>query len=83
MLMSLALNAVIVGIGFYLFRARGWLFDAASFFLITSAIFAMIFAFAEASANKRKEAERNREINALIERAKAAEAGLAAERSRD
>ena len=83
MLMSLALNAVIVGIGFYLFRARGWLFDAASFFLITSAIFAMIFAFAEASANKRKEAERNREINALIERAKTAEAGLAAERSRD
>ena len=83
MLMSLALNAVIVGIGFYLFRARGWLFDAASFFLITSAIFAMIFAFAEASANKRKEAERNREINALIDRAKTAEAGLAAERSRE
>lgn len=82
MLISLALNAVIVGIGFYLFRSRGWLFDAASFFLITSAIFAMIFAFTEASANKRKEAERNREIQALIERARVAEAGLAAEQGR-
>ena len=81
MLLSLALNAVIVGIGFYLFRAQGWLFDAASFFLITSAVFAMIFAFAEASATKRKEAERNREINALIERARVAEADLASERS--
>ncbi len=77
MLLSLALNAVIVGIGVYLFRARGWLFDAASFFLITSAVFAMIFAFAEASATKRKEAERNREIEALIARAQAAEADLA------
>lgn len=80
MLLSLALNAVIVGVGFYLFRAHGWLFDAASFFLVTSAVFAMIFTFAEASATKRKEAERNREIAALIERARAAEADLAAER---
>lgn len=73
MLVSLALNAVIVALGFYLFRSRGWLFDAASFFLVTSAVFAMIFAFVQASAARKKEAERQRDIEALIARAQAAE----------
>lgn len=69
LLASLGINAGVVGVGHYLFHAHGLLFDAASFFLVTSAVFGMIFAFAQASAAKQKQAEQKKEIDDLIARA--------------
>ncbi len=76
LLASLGINAAVVGLGFYLFREHGLLFDAASFFLVTSAVFGMIFAFAQASIAKRKQQLREQEWLALIQRAERAEAAL-------
>ena len=66
---SLGINAAVIGVGHYLFSAHGLLFDAASFFLVTSAVFGMIFAFAQASAAKQKQAQQKKEIDDLIARA--------------
>lgn len=69
LLASLGINAAVVGTGHYLFSAHGLLFDAASFFLVTSAVFGMIFTFAQASAAKQKQAQQKKEIDDLIARA--------------
>lgn len=76
LLASLAINAVAVSAGFYLFRELGLLFDAASFFLVTSAVFGMIFTFAQASAVRQKQQQRERELAELEQRALRAEQAL-------
>jgi CHASE2 domain-containing sensor protein len=75
---SFGINAVAVGAGFYLFYAHGLLFDAASFFLVTSLVFGMIFTFVQASAAKAKEDHWNRQWEELQQRAERAEAALQA-----
>jgi hypothetical protein len=52
------------------------LFDAASFFLVTSAVFGMIFTFVKASAARVKKDLEEKEWKALNERAEQAEAAL-------
>lgn len=75
---SFGINAVAVGTGFYLFYAHGLLFDAASFFLVTSLVFGMLFTFVQASALKAKEDLWNRQWDELQQRAERAEAALQA-----
>jgi CHASE2 domain-containing sensor protein len=77
-LASLGINAVAVSTGFYLFRAHGLMFDAASFFLVTSAVFGMLFTFVQASAARAREAQRERQWQEMVERVGKAEAALAA-----
>lgn len=79
LLASLGINAAVVSVGFYLFRQHGLLFDAASFFLVTSAVFGMIFAFSQASLSRRKQAEREQQWTELHTRLQQAEAALAAQ----
>lgn len=76
LLASLGINAVAVSAGFYLFREYGVLFDAASFFLVTSAVFGMIFTFAQASAVRQKQEQREREWAEMQDRALRAEQAL-------
>ena len=76
LLASIAINAVAVSVGFYLFREYGLLFDAASFVLVTSAVFGMIFTFAQASAVRQKQEQRDREWADLEQRALRAEQAL-------
>jgi hypothetical protein len=73
---SVGINALALSAGFYLFREHGLLFDAASFFLVTSAVFGMIFAFVKASAAKAKKALEKKEWDELLQRAQQAEAAL-------
>ena len=73
---SFGINAVAVGTGFYLFYAHGLLFDAASFFLVTSLVFGMLFTFVQASALKAKEDLWHRQWDELQQRAERAEAAL-------
>ena len=77
LLASVGINAAVVGVGFYLFETHGLLFDAASFFLVTSAVFGMIFAFAKASSARRKRALREQEWVDLQQRLERAEAAVA------
>lgn len=76
MLASLGINAAAVSLGFYLFNTHGLLFDAAAFFLITSAVFGMIFAFAQATIARQKQALQQQQWHALQERLAQAEAAL-------
>ena len=73
---SLGINAIAVSAGFYLFQTHGLLFDAASFFLATSAVFGMIFAFVKASAARAKKATEQKQWEDLVARAERAEAAL-------
>lgn len=73
---SFGINAIAVGTGFYLFYAHGLLFDAASFFLVTSLVFGMIFTFVQASAAKAREDLWNQQWEELQQRAQRAEAAL-------
>ena len=77
LLASLGINAAVVSVGFYLFRQHGLLFDAASFFLVTSAVFGMIFAFAQASASRQKQAQKEQAWIDLQQRLAQAEAEIA------
>ncbi len=76
-LASLGINALAVSLGFHLFRAHGLLFDAASLFLVTSAVFGMLFTFVQASAAKARQSERDRQWQEMVERVREAEAALA------
>lgn len=76
---TVAMNALAVSAGFYLFRVHGLLFDAASFVLATSAVFGMIFTFVQASAAKAREELRNKQWEELVQRAEHAEAALEAQ----
>ena len=76
LIVSLGINAVAVGAGFYIFRTHGLLFDAASFFLVTSAVFGMIFAFVKACAAKAQKELKEKEWAELVQRAEQAEAAL-------
>lgn len=78
LLASVGINAAAVSVGFYLFRQHGLLFDAASIFLVTSAVVGMIFAFVQASEVKAKEAQRDKEWADLVERLEQAEAAACA-----
>lgn len=78
-LASLGINALAVSAGFYLFRRHGLLFDAASFVIVTSAVFGMIFAFVQARAAKAKEALQRRQWDELLARAERAERAELAE----
>lgn len=78
LLVSLGINAVVVSVGFYLFGRHGLLFDAASFFLVTSAVFGMIFTFTQASMARQKQAQREQAWAELQTRVQQAEAALAA-----
>lgn len=73
---SFGLNALAIALGFYLFRQYGLMFDAASFFLITSAVFGMLFALAQASAARAKEELRQRQWDELVQRAEQSEIAL-------
>lgn len=75
---SVALNALAIAAGFYLFRHHGLMFDAASFFLATSAVVGMLFTFVQASAARAKESLRQQQWDQLMQRAEQAEAALQA-----
>lgn len=77
-LASLGINALAVSGGLYLFKSHGLLFDAASFFLVTSAVFGMLFTFVQASAARAREEQRERQWQAMLERVRAAEDALSA-----
>lgn len=73
---SFGLNALAVAVGFYLFCSYGLMFDAASFFLATSAVIGMLFTFVQASSARAKESLRQQQWNELTQRAEQAEAAL-------
>lgn len=76
-LASLGINALAVSTGFYLFRSLGLMFDAASFFLVTSAVFGMLFTFVQASAARAREVQRERQWQEMMDRVARAESALA------
>lgn len=75
---SFGINALAIALGFYLFREYGLMFDAASLFLVTSAVFGMLFALAQASATRAKEVLRQQQLDELVHRAEQSEAALQA-----
>jgi adenylate cyclase len=73
---SFGINALAIALGFYLFRKHGLMLDAASLFLVTSAVFGILFALAQASAARAKEALRQRQWDELVQRAEQSETAL-------
>jgi hypothetical protein len=53
------------------------MFDAASFFLVTSAVFGMLFTFVQASAARAREVQRERQWQEMMDRVARAESALA------
>lgn len=75
---SVGINALAIAFGFYLFRKYGLMFDAASLFLVTSAVFGVLFALTKASAARAKKASRQRQWDELVQRAEQSETALRA-----
>lgn len=75
---SFGINALAITLGFYLFRKYGLMLDAASLFLVTSAVFGMLFARAQASAARAKEVLRQQQWDELEQRAAQSETALRA-----